>query len=218
MQNQDKIIISMISDASVFINNALHLDGYRKNIFSNSDLTDGEKQLYKSRNNLCSRLYIEASTNLLKTIYILDGKEYNQDDNLYQLYLNLSNEEQNNLYDGIYQKYNQLFELRSNSRKEKLLENNKINNDIEIKLKKNIDLINDKDLYLDSDFLKKFTLGVNRYFINDCLFSGKLSNIQKQNDIRKIIDSLRSVVDEEDAKFRKFLSNSKLNETDSIIL
>ena len=108
MQNQDKIIISMISDASVFINNALYLDGYRKNIFSNSDLTDGEKQLYKSRNNLCSRLYIEASTNLLKTIYILDGKEYNQDNNLYQLYLNLSNEEQNNLYDDIYQKYNQL--------------------------------------------------------------------------------------------------------------
>lgn len=189
------------------------------------EFTTDEKIAFTSGEYYVCNTLIDASTDILKVMYMLNKHNVTQRDTLYTLWNKLSREERDNIVESIYCKYYELYELRLKHRNPSAnvtqlitpLSEESVNKKIEISFR-NIERykrLGVSSTLPDSDFFSNLAIGLVRHFVTDYLYAGKLSNIQKDYSGAEVFNRLKEILYDEDDRFKKIMRRFDKNYDDT---
>jgi len=218
---QSSKILSLLSEAAVRINFGISLQKNQHNHLSQREreFSDGEKMLYFQKDKLMLENFVDGAIASLKSILLLNEVEFEEDSNIYDLWMLIKNDEKIAVANETFKKYREMHEYRANLRKPGIEITEMVDylteTGIENKLKTYISSNQRKDLNQmslapDADFLGKFSIGLIRHFFDNYVYRGKINDIQKIKACYEILGALRGIIEADDDKFKKMISRYKV--------
>ncbi len=224
----DDKILNLLCNGIVNIEGGLAIQKNQRSNLSqyNSDFSLGNKAIYLNREYYAANSFIEGAKSLLESTYLIDDIKYDSSQ-LYSLWIQLPDDKKESIAFETFRRYREMYEIRQNLRKPNVnvteIREPLDSNNITSKLKRNISLNEKNDnqkatMLPDTDFLSKFSVGLIRYFVNEYLFRGKISDLQRTGNYNEVFNELRSIMDEDDDRFKKLMNKYKYSSEDELHL